>query len=1100
MAHTHTVSGPQTPQGTYNGNTAINIDGFDGGAFYIGGTAWMTANNVTFTNNSGENGGAIYFFSSNASTIANSVFNGNTATTGDGGAIWNRGTLNISGSRFQNNQSAGLGGAIYNTGNLAVTDTVFGGNSAANGGSGIYNAISGNVTLDGITSNGDTFVNAGSTFNVYGGTFSGVLSGTTIENTGAGSMVIDGATLRNNSGASVVAQDSIGAMSIANAVFRNNSATGVDRSAAGSLNIYNVEFRENSGVGVSQKADGNINMDTVVFVDNTNAMVVRAGGSGTVRMTNITATGNNMAVTSGITNYGTTSSGAIGMSIENSMFSGNSGLSGVISNANGASMLIENSTFANNTGSLQGGAILHDSAGILTIRATGDGNWTRFEGNKDMAGANANDIYLGAGSDIRLEATDGGTMLFTGGIAGDGNNAVGIVGNANRAGFSLSRDAMNRPEILGGVKFYDYAQDLSGMDVNVENAILDFADGRLGTVSMNSLDMRGRDNYLVLDVDAANKRSTRLNFVNSAVGHGSLILNILTGGEVESDDGITFADLSNLSDPYSASFGISRVIGSPFEWNAGFRDPEHEWFLYTTGAVTAEVLGYMSLHMAAMSQTNTLLWNVKGRTVRDVPHDRYDYYREDAAGSVWVAPVAQMGSFSYPADADYTVLGAELGVDIFHNNNHTLGVFMSNRVGDYKLGGTGRIYNANYGSDISVGTRLYGLYYTGSVGGLYGFAAGYTGRHRMDITGDGMTADTRGSHMGGGVEAGYSWNITQNFAIVPNISYEYEKIGIDTIESLGLSAEYGDFIRTRIEPELRIVHSDRSEGGRVAKAYLAGGVSLENMGGNTVLISQIDPLASTEDDMKSVYFGAGWSTNLGPAWLVNIAANKHFGDRDDLVATLSARYMFGGTNRTNSDAWEQNNRVIEIDSEDYSTFSFPRYFEETITDFVRGDVRLEDPEQLDRIIERIKNSNMGDDYIVIVKGFLSQRDTNPRSLRAKQLILRRAQFIADQLALKGVPSGSIILDVKDGAEQVVTGDEQKDRRMNRRVVVTVVSRVRVKITEADEDKSLSQLTAETARMMEAVDRAQGVDPQAEADARAAQRQEKIKEAQQAISE
>jgi hypothetical protein len=86
-------------------------------------------------------GGAIYK-AYGALSLESCIFNGNrtTGTGAYGGAIYNQGTLSVSGCTFYGNTTGYRGGAIYNySGTLTVAGNLFCSNTAVNSGNVVYN-------------------------------------------------------------------------------------------------------------------------------------------------------------------------------------------------------------------------------------------------------------------------------------------------------------------------------------------------------------------------------------------------------------------------------------------------------------------------------------------------------------------------------------------------------------------------------------------------------------------------------------------------------------------------------------------------------------------------------------------------------------------------------------------------------------------------------------------------------------------------------------------------------------------------------------------------------------------------------------------------
>ncbi len=84
-------------------------------------------------------------------------------------AIYNEGTVTISGSTFSNNSSSNLGGGIYNyeSGTLSITNSTISNNSAYSGGGGILNwgtmSLFNSTISNNSASNGGGILNVGTT-------------------------------------------------------------------------------------------------------------------------------------------------------------------------------------------------------------------------------------------------------------------------------------------------------------------------------------------------------------------------------------------------------------------------------------------------------------------------------------------------------------------------------------------------------------------------------------------------------------------------------------------------------------------------------------------------------------------------------------------------------------------------------------------------------------------------------------------------------------------------------------------------------------------------------------------------------------------------
>ena len=118
-------------------NTAASEDFGRGGAIRNGGT--LTIGTSTLSDNSaGTSGGGVYNSSRGVLTITDSAFERNSVTDpfGFGGGILSGGSLTISGTTFANNVAGSAGGVFHVDGSAIVSDSTFTGNTATRTGGG----------------------------------------------------------------------------------------------------------------------------------------------------------------------------------------------------------------------------------------------------------------------------------------------------------------------------------------------------------------------------------------------------------------------------------------------------------------------------------------------------------------------------------------------------------------------------------------------------------------------------------------------------------------------------------------------------------------------------------------------------------------------------------------------------------------------------------------------------------------------------------------------------------------------------------------------------------------------------------------------------
>lgn len=403
-------SGTENRNVSFGNNTTFsnNSSKWLGGALGIeaADTVTLGDNAVFDTNHSDKDGGAIAVWTDSTNTnvtsgttlnLGKTEFKNNTATN-RGGALANLNndiiatsyfnTVNIgSGSSFTNN-SAIQGGAIYNKGTMNIADTTFSGNKAT--GSGYGGAIFNGQGI--LTVNNSTFSGNNATWD------GGAISSST-------------SYLKDSSGKALSLADTraywqkVNGFDAANKLVINNStfdSNTVDSFSGGALGIYSdatitgSEFTNNN-------AGGN---DPSTTVDGGGAIYV--GGWGRVDIDGSTFTGNSSNIGGAIA---TTHAGLAGdeyVTVQNSTFTGNTATEKGGAIANGFSTFnIENSTFKDNSSNGTGGAIQNLANRTINLSGT-----NTFSGN--TAGGVKNDIH----NDGTLNVS--GLLALDGGITGTG--------------------------------------------------------------------------------------------------------------------------------------------------------------------------------------------------------------------------------------------------------------------------------------------------------------------------------------------------------------------------------------------------------------------------------------------------------------------------------------------------------------------------------------------------------------------------------------------------------------------------------------------------------------------------------------------------------
>lgn len=350
----------------------------------------------TFTNNSAKQGGAIY--NKGAMNISGATFDGNSAA--EGGALFAGGNNNyqsesdisvvtIDNTKFINNSISGanVGGAVTAGRNskIIITNSTFDSNKAENGwGGAIYSYAStvdsNGTSLGGIVDISDTSFNNNTALGVGA---VGIFSQASLKNVSFdGNKAIDA----NDDGGGAIFLGSVSKTTIDGATFTKNTSA-----AAGGA----IATRDNVQ---GRHADATLDLSNATFVENT------AGTKGGA----IFNTLYNDAANSGFASLSTVSFDKNSAKLGGAIYNDGTGDKVVSGKDQGfASMHITDGTFTNNTASENGGAIYNSGQGVINLSGT-----NTFTGN--TAAGVANDIH----NDGILNIA--GTLVLDGGITGNG--------------------------------------------------------------------------------------------------------------------------------------------------------------------------------------------------------------------------------------------------------------------------------------------------------------------------------------------------------------------------------------------------------------------------------------------------------------------------------------------------------------------------------------------------------------------------------------------------------------------------------------------------------------------------------------------------------
>jgi hypothetical protein len=370
---------------TIDGGNTITLSGNNASRLFdVAGGGNLTLQDITLTKGYADgDGGAIVSFGT--LNISNSKFLDNQTTlNGNGGAIVSFGTLNISNSEFAYNKAAN-GGALYPTGAAAVT-TITGSTfhdnqttSLTNGwGGAIYMSAGASVTINSSTLSTNQ-AQAGGAVLVYEASTRLIVTNSILNQNYAsvsgggisngGTLTLSNVTLNNNqadgsSGGIDIGYQATAALTNVTLSSNHSGHNGGGISNGGTLTLSNVTLDNNQA---PQWGGGLYNYDgpatlTNVTLSNNSATPDGAGGGifnfHTVTLTNVTLSGNIAFAGGGISNSGNAglkntlvAKGASGPSCNGVSFSGGFNLSDDTSCAGSNSVNLLLGPLANNGGS-----------------------------------------------------------------------------------------------------------------------------------------------------------------------------------------------------------------------------------------------------------------------------------------------------------------------------------------------------------------------------------------------------------------------------------------------------------------------------------------------------------------------------------------------------------------------------------------------------------------------------------------------------------------------------------------------------------------------------------------------------------------------------
>nr|QJR98219.1 hypothetical protein PlAlph_2240 [uncultured Alphaproteobacteria bacterium] len=801
-------------------------------------------NGKTYSNQTNKNGGALYFDSQDKSTISNSVFENNTAT-GFGGALYNRGDImSISDSSFLNNKSlSGGGGAIYNQqfenidyhGRIAsIKNSTFSGNSTTKLGGAIFHMSKYDIEIDSCVFDNNQAKLGGGAFNSgqYNNEGATVyFKNTTFENNFSESAAygaLAGGAIRLDSGMAVFEGTN---------TFKNNKDSVQNNDInlmTGSILVTKSALLVLDG-GIMGNGNTTIEAGAEVRAENTaNATTF---GNETVNNGKVTIKeGHATQILAQFTNNNTISNnGELNVQKDGNLIL-NKGIDGkgkTIVN-NGGVLTADTSNVTINNLLENNGLIDIQKGKSLTLNE-------KTVNNKNID----NDGTLTVNNSFILNESiskQGLTNITANGSININNTKSVIENNINNSGKinladniilthkgSLTLNAGS--ELNMGIKSILYTQEYNAKEnsvlnikirANKENNTLEH-----GIINVSG-DIAGTTNVIL---DVINKE-----FLNNPEDIMSLFVNA-------PDDNTETA----------AKFNVSRIIGNPYIWEAKYNAKGNEkgsaWYLSSSG-ITPEVIAGMGLHEAAIEQTRSVVRNVRNKVAAGREYcPNCGIYSAEWDGqklrNIWVTAQGETATIDKPVKMDADIWGVEAGFDVQSDVNNTLGVFASYRKGEYDLSGKADKVRSNIGSEIDIDSYLAGLYYRYDKNMNWLFATVYGGIQQADAkTNDGIAKfDTDGVEFGASVEAGHSYELSDNLILEPSLGLYYTQINFDDAKD-NVGKEYSWKDIKHLEAELGAKLEKQID---TAKVYIKPSIIQTVTSGDSVKVTGLNKLSTYDD-------------------------------------------------------------------------------------------------------------------------------------------------------------------------------------------------------------------------------------------------------------
>lgn len=267
------------------------------------------------------------------------------------------------------------------------------------------------------------------------------------------------------------------------------------------------------------------------------------------------------------------------------------------------------------------------------------------------------------------------------------------------------------------------------------------------------------------------------------------------------DEKIYFAQTSADQQDYDFdNTFITTATNDNYEISVGYEldsfNNVYNWYLYRSDRLDPrtipENVAMSDVPRAAVEQLRSSIAGMPmSRTNRGMCNCYQDkcnnaYCKYEKSGSMmrlWATPFYKKGTFDSPVETDFTLKGADFGLDYQPDSENMYGIFGSYRKGKYDISGKGKDYSTEIGSELDITSIVGGAYYRRYFGNTYLLGAIYGGKVDIDVdVKNGVSTSLDGYTVGAQAELGYDWRLSRRQTLTPSLRAAYNYIKLNDPE------------------------------------------------------------------------------------------------------------------------------------------------------------------------------------------------------------------------------------------------------------------------------------------------------------------------------